>query len=85
MTGEPLQCDVVLPCPDEAAALPRVLARMPVGYPAIGADNRSRDGSPEITRQCGALPVDYRPRRGRSKVTGPPLGALRAVNSVLAR
>jgi hypothetical protein len=31
--------DVVLPCLDEAAALPWVLARMPAGYRPIVVDN----------------------------------------------
>ena len=30
------------------------------------------------------VPVDYRPRQGRSKVTGTPLGAWRAVQDSLA-
>ena len=54
--------DVVLPCLDEAAALPWVLSRMPVGYRAVVADNGSSDGSPEIARAHGALVVDARPR-----------------------
>jgi glycosyltransferase involved in cell wall biosynthesis len=55
--------DVVLPCLDEAAALPWVLGRIPDGYRAIVADNGSRDGSPDIARQHGALVVPV-PRRG---------------------
>lgn len=57
MGGPTIECDVVLPCLDEAAALPWVLQRMPVGYRAIVVDNGSRDGSPEIARQGGALVV----------------------------
>lgn len=49
--------DVVLPCLDEAAALPWVLARMPAGYRAIVVDNGSTDGSPQIARDLGALVV----------------------------
>ncbi len=37
--------DVVLPCLDEAAALPWVLERMPYGYRAIVVDNGSTDRS----------------------------------------
>src|SRR5205814_6153402 len=55
--------DVVLPCLDEAAALPWVLARIPAGYRAIVADNASTDGSPEIAAAYGALVVSV-PRRG---------------------
>jgi glycosyltransferase involved in cell wall biosynthesis len=55
--------DVVLPCLDEAAALPGLLARMPRGYRAIVADNGSTDGSPEIAAAHGALVVRV-PERG---------------------
>ncbi len=55
--------DVVLPCLDEAAALPWVLERMPDGYRAIVADNGSRDGSAEIAASYGARVV-HEPRRG---------------------
>jgi glycosyltransferase involved in cell wall biosynthesis len=55
--------DVVLPCLDEAAALPWVLARIPAGYRAIVADNGSVDRSPEIAVRCGAVVV-REPRRG---------------------
>ena len=54
--------DVVLPCLDEAAALPWVLARMPVGYRAIVADNGSVDGSAAIARSWGALVVTVEQR-----------------------
>lgn len=53
--------DVVLPCLDEAAALPGVLAAMPAGYRAIVVDNGSRDGSPEVAAALGATVV----REGR--------------------
>ena len=49
--------DVVLPCLDEAAALPGVLASMPVGYRAIVVDNGSADGSAEVAARCGATVV----------------------------
>jgi glycosyltransferase involved in cell wall biosynthesis len=55
--------DVVLPCLNEALALPWVLERIPVGYHAIVADNGSTDGSPEIARQFGATVVHV-PQRG---------------------
>ncbi|WP_033288226.1 glycosyltransferase family 2 protein [Amycolatopsis jejuensis] len=55
--------DVVLPCLDEAAALPGVLAGLPQGYRAIVVDNGSTDGSPEIAAALGAKVVDE-PRRG---------------------
>lgn len=55
--------DVVLPCLNEAAALPAVLAALPQGYRAIVVDNGSTDGSPEVAARCGATVV-HEPRRG---------------------
>lgn len=55
--------DVILPCLDEAAALPLVLAGLPPGYRALVVDNGSADGSAEVARRLGALVVDE-PRRG---------------------
>ena len=55
--------DVVLPCLDEAQALPWVLTRMPAGYRAVVADNGSTDGSADVARAHGALVVDV-PHRG---------------------
>jgi glycosyltransferase involved in cell wall biosynthesis len=54
--------DVVLPCLDEAAALPWVLGRLPDGYRAIVADNGSVDGSPEVAARLGATVVHAAPR-----------------------
>lgn len=54
--------DVVLPCLDEAVALPWVLSRLPAGYRAIVADNGSTDGSPEVARRSGVTVVEARPR-----------------------
>ncbi|GGU46660.1 glycosyl transferase [Streptomyces albospinus] len=59
----PAPVDVVLPCLDEAAALPWVLARIPDGWRAIVVDNGSTDGSAEIARRLGATVV-REPRRG---------------------
>ncbi|MCT2582950.1 glycosyltransferase family 2 protein [Actinophytocola gossypii] len=55
--------DVVLPCLDEAAALPGVLAAMPAGYRPIVVDNGSTDGSPEVAAEHGAV-VLREPRKG---------------------
>nr|WP_244375383.1 glycosyltransferase family 2 protein [Streptomyces ficellus] len=55
--------DVVLPCLDEAQALPWVLARIPAGWRAIVVDNGSTDGSGGIARDLGAVVVDE-PRKG---------------------
>jgi glycosyltransferase involved in cell wall biosynthesis len=49
--------DVVLPCLDEAAALPWVLERMPPGYRPIVVDNGSADGSDRIAEAHGAVVV----------------------------
>lgn len=49
--------DVVLPCLNEAAALPWILGRIPPGYRPIVADNGSTDGSPDIAAQWGATVV----------------------------
>ena len=54
--------DIVFPCLDEAAALPWVLARIPVGARAIVVDNGSLDGSPDIARELGADVVHCRQR-----------------------
>ena len=54
--------DVVLPCLDEAAALPWVLTRMPAGYRPIVADNDSTDGSAQVAEAHGARVVQARPR-----------------------
>ncbi|MFE2009128.1 glycosyltransferase family 2 protein [Streptomyces sp. NPDC059491] len=55
--------DVVLPCLDEAQALPWVLARVPAGWRAIVVDNGSRDGSAALAAELGATVV-REPRRG---------------------
>ncbi|MDI2132600.1 glycosyltransferase family 2 protein [Yinghuangia seranimata] len=55
--------DVVLPCLDEAGALPWVLKRMPPGYRAIVVDNGSTDGSADLARDLGALVV-HEPVKG---------------------
>jgi glycosyltransferase involved in cell wall biosynthesis len=55
--------DVVLPCLDEAAALPWVLGRLPDGYRAVVADNGSTDGSADIARRLGAQVIRV-PQRG---------------------
>jgi glycosyltransferase involved in cell wall biosynthesis len=55
--------DVVLPCLNEAGALPWLLSRMPAGYRPIVADNASTDGSAQIAAAHGARVVDV-PQRG---------------------
>lgn len=55
--------DVVLPCLDEAAALPWVLARLPTGYRGVVVDNGSTDDSVAVARALGATVVSES-RRG---------------------
>jgi glycosyltransferase involved in cell wall biosynthesis len=55
--------DVVLPCLNEAAAIPWVLSRMPAGFRAIVVDNGSTDASADVARGLGAVVIDE-PRRG---------------------
>ncbi len=54
--------DVLLPCLDEAEALPWVLGRMPAGYRPVVADNGSADGSADVARAAGALVVEVAQR-----------------------
>jgi glycosyltransferase involved in cell wall biosynthesis len=55
--------DVVLPCLNEAEALPWVLSRMPDGFHPIVADNGSADASASIAADFGATVVRV-PQRG---------------------
>jgi glycosyltransferase involved in cell wall biosynthesis len=58
-----MEIDVVLPCLNEAGALPWVLSRMPPGYRPIVADNGSTDDSAAIAASFGAQIVPV-PQRG---------------------
>lgn len=49
--------DIVLPCLNEAAALPWVLSRVPPGARAIVVDNGSTDGSAAVAAALGATVV----------------------------
>jgi glycosyltransferase involved in cell wall biosynthesis len=55
--------DVVLPCLDEAEALPAVLKGLPAGFTALVVDNGSTDGTAAVAREWGARVVTE-PRRG---------------------
>jgi len=55
--------DVILPCLNEAGAVPWMLERMPAGFRPIVVDNGSTDGSDEIARSLGATVV-AEPARG---------------------
>ncbi len=58
-----LDCDLVIPCRDEAAALPGVLALVPDGMGVIVVDNGSTDGTAEVGASLGARVV-HEPRPG---------------------
>ncbi len=51
------EVDLILPCLNEAAALPWVLGRLPAGVRAVVVDNGSTDGSAELAAGLGALVV----------------------------
>lgn len=53
-----LDCDLVIPCRDEAAALPGVLARVPAGMGVVVVDNGSSDGTADVARALGARVVE---------------------------
>ena len=51
------ECDLVLPCRDEAAALLDLLPTVPAGFNVVVVDNGSRDHTAEVARRCGATVV----------------------------
>ncbi len=51
-------CDLILPCRDEAPALPALLARVPDEFSVIVVDNGSTDGTADVARRCGATVVE---------------------------
>ncbi|MCI0689135.1 MAG: glycosyltransferase family 2 protein [Sporichthyaceae bacterium] len=55
--------DVVLPCFNNADALPWVLSRIPTGFRPIVVDNGSGDGTAEVARELAAMVV-VEPRHG---------------------
>lgn len=64
-------CDVVIPCRDEAAALPVVLAQVPDGWHVIVVDNGSTDGTADVARGLGATVVtEDQPGYGAAVHTG---------------
>jgi glycosyltransferase involved in cell wall biosynthesis len=61
--GRAMRIDVILPCLNEAEALPWVLSRMPAGFHPVVADNGSTDASASIAVEHGATVVRV-PQRG---------------------
>lgn len=53
-----MSVDLVLPCLNEAAALPWILERLPPGVRAIVVDNGSTDGSADVAARLGATVVE---------------------------
>ena len=68
-----VRVDVILPCRDEAAALPEVLDGLPAteGYRALVVDNGSTDGTADVAAQRGATVVhEAQPGYGAAVHTG---------------
>jgi glycosyltransferase involved in cell wall biosynthesis len=55
--------EIILPCLDEAQALPAVIAALPRGWPVLVVDNGSTDGTADVAAAAGARVV-VEPRRG---------------------
>ncbi len=65
------RCDVVIPCRDEAPALPALLALVPAGFHPIVVDNGSRDDTAAVARGLGATVVtEDRPGYGAAVHAG---------------
>jgi glycosyltransferase involved in cell wall biosynthesis len=66
-----LDCDLILPCRDEAAALRALLPRIPAGLAVLVVDNGSTDGTPEVAAGLGARVVrEDRPGYGAAVHAG---------------
>jgi hypothetical protein len=62
---------VVLPCLNEEASLPGVLAGIPAGYRALVVDNNSTDATAEVARRHGAdVVVEAQPGYGSAVHAG---------------
>lgn len=71
MNTGPATCDIVIPCRDEAAALPLVLADVPDGFAVVVVDNGSTDGTADVARSLGARVVhEARPGYGAAVHAG---------------
>ncbi len=62
---------MVIPCQDEADALPSVLAAIPIGYHALVVDNGSADATASVARLGGARVIrEERPGYGAAVQAG---------------
>lgn len=69
--GSDPDCDLVLPCRDEGAALTALLPRVPAAYRVIVVDNGSRDDTADVARSLGATVVtESRPGYGAAVHAG---------------
>lgn len=75
--------DVVLPCLNEAAALPWLLRRMPDGYRPLVVDNGSTDNSAQVARDYGAIVIDVEQRGYGAACHGGLLAATSALVCVM--
>ncbi len=69
--------EIILPCLDEAQALPAVLSSLPVGWPVLVVDNGSSDATAAVAAAHGARVV-VEPRRGYGAAVHTGLEAARA-------
>ncbi|MGN2639422.1 glycosyltransferase family 2 protein [Nocardia takedensis] len=68
---QPHGVTVVIPCRDEAEALPEVLAAVPDGYRVLVVDNGSTDATAAVARRAGARVVpESRPGYGAAVQAG---------------
>ncbi|RLV49077.1 glycosyltransferase family 2 protein [Nocardioides mangrovicus] len=64
-------CDVVIPCRDEAGALPALLSQVPEEFGVVVVDNGSTDGTGEVASAHGARVVrEERPGYGAAVHAG---------------
>ena len=69
--------EIILPCLDEADALPAALAGLPDRWPVLVVDNGSTDATGDVARACGARVV-VEPQRGYGAAVHAGLLAARA-------
>jgi glycosyltransferase involved in cell wall biosynthesis len=69
--------EIILPCLDEAEALPAALAGLPDGWQVLVVDNGSSDATGDVARACGARVV-VEPHRGYGAAVHAGLLAARA-------